>query len=76
MREHATIFRVTKYELYGSTCYDIVYNSGRLVSCIEENLPATVKKWLEGKTGMKRWDNIYGRIEYLYKNEDEKIRIH
>ena len=66
------------------TWYDVVYKTNRLYMYMEEDLPKSVRKWLDGKTGKKQYDKYHGEeiiyeeekkmIKWLAVNEDDMIR--
>lgn len=73
-KEHtmAQIKFIRKYKFTpnGETWYDVLYTpSNRLRTYIADDLPGTVKAWLEGKEGVAQYDRIFQRDEIIYKAE-------
>lgn len=55
------------YKMYNSTWYDVVYNSNRVYTFVEEDLPSTARKFIESATGIKdQYDSIFKRNETIY----------
>jgi hypothetical protein len=66
----AKIKFIRKYEFYGSTAYEVIYMSGRIVSFRDtqtEKMPATVKAFLDGKQPREQYDKLFKRTEYIYE---------
>lgn len=58
---------VRMYENYRENWYDVVYTSGRVMTCAEPYLPKTVERFIETSTIRKeQHDNSYKRDEMLY----------
>ena len=58
---------VRKYENYRENWYDVIYASGRVMTCTEPYLPKTVERFIETSTIRKeQHDNFYKRDEMLY----------
>ena len=71
----ARIRFVREFESYNDTWYDVAYYSkcgnyvGRLFTFTSEDLPKTVKKWLDGKNGVAQYDSVFKRHEIIYREE-------
>lgn len=68
----ADIKFVREYKMFPASeiCFDVLYaKSNRLCFYTEEDLPKTVKKWLEGKEGIVQYDRTLEREETIYKTE-------
>ena len=58
---------VRMYKMYRENWYDVVYHSGRVVSYLEPDLPATVERFVESSTIRKQqYDKAFHRDEMLY----------
>ena len=62
-------YKINRGGKYEHTYYDIVYVSGRIYTRYITELPATITKWLEGKTGRKQYDKFHGE-EIIYKEAE------
>ena len=62
----AKIFRIRQYMWYDEEWYDIMYESGRLVSYPVESLPKTAQRWMVDKEWDVQYDKLYKRNEVIY----------
>ena len=61
---------VRKYDAYGCTWVDVVYESGRLVMVEYKDAPKTVKKYMEEATKITdQYDSTFKRGETIYEKE-------
>lgn len=64
----ASIKFVRQYDFYNANnkVYDVIYASGRVCMYSAERLPASVKRFIEGKTGRSQYDKLFKRDEIIY----------
>lgn len=69
----ANIRFVREYDFYGDIYYDVVYGKpgspSRLYMYSKDDLPKTVRKWLEDKAGNTQYNKVFERDEIIYKAE-------
>lgn len=62
--------REYKFTPNGETWYDVLYaKSNRLCVYTADDLPGTVRKWLEDKDSVRQYNRTLGRDEVIYKTE-------
>lgn len=61
----AKIKFVRKYDFYGSTIYEAVYESGRVYTYWNGKISKPVKEFVESKIPKKQHDKYHGD-EYIY----------
>lgn len=47
--------------------YDIIYKSGRIRTCDEDDLPITIRDFFKVAEGRMQYDSGFNRIETIYK---------
>lgn len=63
----AKIKFVRMYKYYRSNWYDVVYESGRVVTYLDIHLPKTVERFVESATGREeQYCKIFKRTEMIY----------
>lgn len=64
----APIKFVRAYNLYGGDYYDVIYRSGRVVTVGVDDMPKTVRAFVENaKTVRHQYDSVYKRSETIYE---------
>jgi len=62
---------VREYMFYGYKYYDVIYESGRLVTVCDERMPKTVKQFIEKADDRReQYDRVFKREELLYMKKE------
>ena len=64
----AKIKGVIMYKMYREDWFDVVYQSGRIVTYTQPTLPATVEKFIDSATSREEhFSKVFNRTEMIYK---------
>ena len=63
----AAIKFVRKYQMYGRTYFDVVYNSFRVYSFTPDDLPKTARRFIDNASEtVNQFDRLFNRTETIY----------
>ncbi len=67
----AKIKFIRRYKMYGHTYYDVIYQSNRIYTFTEDDVPKTARRYMETANAIRdQIDRLFNRPETIYEHKE------